>query len=170
MTHQRFTIREATPADLEIILHHRHRMFVDMGYADDAAMTIAQQHSHSYFARALNAGTYRGWLAVDASGRVIGGGGIVLSEKPSHPRHPSLLRADILNVFTEPEHRRRGVARLLVETMIAWCRESGFPWITLHASRDGRPLYEALGFKPSAEMRLDLTPHHNEANTPKGTV
>jgi hypothetical protein len=44
----------------------------------------------------------------------------------------------------------------LTQTIIAWCRERGFEWIYLHASNQGRPLYESLGFVPSSEMRLKL--------------
>jgi hypothetical protein len=43
-----------------------------------------------------------------------------------------------------------------METVIAWCRSQGFVSVALHASRDGRPLYEALGFEPGNEMRLPL--------------
>src|SRR4029077_5364059 len=41
-------------------------------------------------------------------------------------------------------------------TMIDWCREQGFAAVYLHSSKDGRPLYEALGFEPTTEMRLKL--------------
>jgi hypothetical protein len=43
-----------------------------------------------------------------------------------------------------------------MQEMIAWCRQQGFTHIYLHASKDGRPLYEALGFEPTNEMRLSL--------------
>ena len=62
----------------------------------------------------------------------------------------------ILNMYTEPEFRRRGLARMLMEKMIAWCREQGYNTVSLHASDKGRPLYEALGFRPTNELRLAL--------------
>jgi hypothetical protein len=40
--------------------------------------------------------------------------------------------------------------------MIAWCREQGYKTVALHASDEGRPLYESLGFQPTNEMRLHL--------------
>jgi hypothetical protein len=43
-----------------------------------------------------------------------------------------------------------------MRTMIDWCRGEGFAAVYLHASNDGKPLYEALGFEPTTEMRLKL--------------
>jgi GNAT superfamily N-acetyltransferase len=55
-----------------------------------------------------------------------------------------------------PDFRRKGIARDLMKIMIDWCRTEGFAAVYLHASKDGRPLYEALGFEPTTEMRLKL--------------
>jgi len=54
-------------------------------------------------------------------------------------------RATILNVYTDPAYRRRGIARALMETMIDWCRSEGFAHVTLHASDDGRPPLRVAG-------------------------
>jgi len=43
-----------------------------------------------------------------------------------------------------------------METMISWCKQQGLARLTLHASEDGRRLYESLGFEPSNEMQLNL--------------
>jgi GNAT superfamily N-acetyltransferase len=69
---------------------------------------------------------------------------------------PGAPRANILNVYTHPPHRRRGLARELIVTALDWCREHGIRAVILHASRDGRALYESLGFEPTNEMRLML--------------
>ena len=67
-------------------------------------------------------------------------------------------RAMILNMFVEPHYRRRGIARSLMEVMIlAWCKSAGYSYVGLHASDEGRPLYESLGFQPTNEMRLNFT-------------
>ena len=58
--------------------------------------------------------------------------------------------------FRDPEYRRRGIARQIMQTMISWCKQQGFARITLHASEHGRHLYESLGFVPNNEMRLNL--------------
>lgn len=150
------SIRIATLADLPVLIRHRRMMWWDMGRHDEAALELMQQAANEYFTAAVVDRTYRGFLAVNAFGKVIGGGGIVISAWPGLLNQRRPQRAMILNMYVEPEYRRRGIARKLMETMIAWCRENGFANVALHASDAGRPLYEQLGFKATTEMRLDL--------------
>jgi len=62
----------------------------------------------------------------------------------------------VINVYTEPESRKLGLARRLMEALIDWSREAGIERIALHASPYGRPLYDSLGFIATNEMRLML--------------
>ena len=57
-------------------------------------------------------------------------------------------------MFVEPEYRRRGLARGLLELCVAEARRRNIRVVSLHASREGVPLYEQLGFKTSNEMLL----------------
>ena len=150
------TIRAATPADLAVILHHRRAMFEDMGYRDPAALDATLATSGPYIAQGLAEGFDLGWLAEDASGRVVAGGGVIVHPWVSHPLNLQARRAYILNVYTEPDYRRRGLARRIMQAIVDWSRREGFGSVALHASDEGRSLYEALGFKPTNEMRLDL--------------
>lgn len=52
-------------------------------------------------------------------------------------------RAMILNVYTEPEFRRLGIARQIMGTILDWIRGRGLRSAHLHASDEGRSLYEA---------------------------
>jgi len=64
----------------------------------------------------------------------------------------------IVSVWTEPGHRRRGVATRVVGAILAWCREQGVTRVSLHASAEGRGLYERFGFWPTNEMRRGAAP------------
>ena len=55
---------------------------------------------------------------------------------------------------TQPEFRNRGIARQIMLTILAWVKERGLRSVNLHASDEGRPLYERLGFEATNEMRL----------------
>ena len=151
-----YTIRQATPGDLEVVLYHRRRMFEDMGFRDPHALEAMIAASTPLLQRGLNDGTYRGWLVEAPGHRVVAGGGVIVLQFQPHPRDPQPTRAWVVNMFTEPEDRRRGLARRLMETILEWCREAGMRTLYLHASDTGRPLYEKLGFLPTNEMRIAL--------------
>ncbi len=148
------TIREATPGELEIILHHRRSMFRDMGEGTVEELDRMVEVAGPWLARALADGSYRHWLALDASGRIAGGGGVLLGPWPANPKDPCTERAVILNVYTEPEFRKRGIARQIMLTILGWLKERGLRVVNLHASKEGRHLYEKLGFEATNEMRL----------------
>jgi GNAT superfamily N-acetyltransferase len=148
-------IREGTLADLATIMRHRRGMFYDMGFCDRVALDAMVATSASFIKTGLEEGSYREWLA-EVNGAVVAGGALVIAGYPSTPQDPKTRRAWILNVYTEPEHRRRGFAKAIVETIVGWCRTQGFASVSLHASDAGRHLYEVLGFMPTNEMRILL--------------
>ncbi len=151
-------IREATASEAAMILHHRRSMFRDMGEGTEEELDRMVAVAGPWLARALADGTYRHWLAVEGSGRVAGGGGVLLCPWPANPRDPCTERAVILNVYTEQEFRKRGIARQVMEAILAWIQERGFRTVNLHASKEGRHLYEKLGFEATNEMRLRFQP------------
>ena len=151
-----FTIRPAIVDDIPTLIRHRRMMWWDMGRRDETALEWMDAAAREYFSAAVPDGSYRGFLAVNESGKVVGGGGIVISAWPGSFHQKAPRRAMILNMYVERECRRCGIARALMETIIAWCREQQFARVGLHASDEGRPLYEKLGFEPTNEMNLDL--------------
>ena len=154
MTLADITIREATPSESAIILHHRRSMFRDMSEGTVEELDRMVEVAAPWLARALADGSYRHWLALDRSGRVAGGGGVLLGPWPANPKDPCTERAVILNVYTELEFRKRGIARQIMLTILAWVKQRGFRAVNLHASAEGRHLYEKLGFEATNEMRL----------------
>lgn len=148
------TIRETNSDDLEEILRHRRLMFFDMGHPDEILDT-AVRSTRPYMKRYLADGSYRGWFAVAHDGRVAAGVGLLITPLVSGPLAPeNVHRAYLLNVYTYPEYRRRGLGRELTQKAIDYCRAGGFKVLWLHASKYGRPLYESMGFESTNEMKL----------------
>jgi GNAT superfamily N-acetyltransferase len=153
---QGIRIRAATLPDIPHVLHHRRSMFAEMGHGNAAEHTRMLETTQTYLHSAMPAGRYVGWFAETAEGRVVAGAGVAIADWPGSPDDPTGKRALVLNVYTEPDFRRQGIARRLMLTVIAWCREQGLRSLSLHASDFGRALYEELGFRPTNEMRLHL--------------
>ncbi len=155
-----FSIRRATVQDAEIIAWHRARMFQDMGEVSGEAFEILRAKARARIEEWLESGNYAGWLAspVDKPDVVVGGAGIQLEPILPRPLGPSTIsegrQGTIVNVFTEPEWRRRSIGSLLMKEIIAWSRNEGLDRLLLHASEDGRSVYEKLGFIASNEMRF----------------
>lgn len=152
MLRMQYRLRLATAVDTDILVHHRVTMFLDMGL-NAASIELTRVAAREYFSSAVADGSYRGWLA-EANDGVIGGAGVVISAWPGVPGSKLAKRAMILNMFVERAYRRRGIARALLQQTIEWCKAEGFTFVGLHASDEGRPLYEAMGFVPTNEMRL----------------
>ncbi len=132
-------------------------MYEDMDYTRcrRTGFSGVPSRRSAYLKIAMADGSFRAWLASDGN-RAVAGGAIIISPWPAHPYDLECRRATILNVYTDPDYRRRGIARQLMQTIIAWCQREGFARVDLHASHEGRHLYESLGFEPSNEMRLNL--------------
>jgi GNAT superfamily N-acetyltransferase len=148
-------IRIATLNDIPELLCHRRGMYEDMGYDHEESLAAMLRTSEPYLHAAMTNGTLHAWLAA-VENRVVGGGLIIVSPWLSHPYDQQCRQATVLNVYVYPEFRRRGIARQLMQTMIDWCRKEEFVNLSLHASKQGRPLYESMGFEPTTEMRLKL--------------
>jgi ribosomal protein S18 acetylase RimI-like enzyme len=151
-----FAIRAATEEDAETIIRHRRAMFFDMGRRDEAWLDAVVASFLPWLQQKLRTGEYLGWFALAPNRSIAAGAGLWLLDWFPHRLDRASQRGYILNVYTEPRYRRCGLARQLVEIALDHCRAQGITIATLHASDEGRPLYESLGFQPTNEMRIEL--------------
>ena len=151
-----YLIRPGMVSDAATIIAHRRAMFSEMGYRDEQALDRMSAAFEPWLIARMKTGEYLAWFAVGPDGAVAAGLGLWLMDWPPHMIGPGARRGNVLNVYTEPYARRQGLARRLMETALAWCRDNGIHAVILHASPDGRPLYESLGFKSTNEMRLEI--------------
>ena len=157
MTGMPYHIREATLDDAEVLVRHRIAMFTDMGLAFDAAPI--DRLFRAWLAAHMPAGVYHAWLVETDTGEIAAGGGLSVLPWPPGPQYAGDRIAVVYNVYTEPAHRRRGLARRLMAAIHAWCRDAGIASIALNASQDGRPLYESMGYRlPSSPMMFFAFP------------
>lgn len=147
------TIRRATIEDVSMITHQRHAMFAEMGHGTPESRAKMDIHFADWLHPHLVSEEYMGWMACDGD-KVIAGLGLWIIQWLPAPDGISFVRPYVCNVYTEPTHRKRGIARDLVQTMLDYCRDCGYSRIRLHASVFGKPLYEQLGFIPTNEMEF----------------
>lgn len=91
------------------------------------------------------------WLVAEENGQVFGyvGSQTVLDE------------SDMMNVAVDPRFRRQGIARALIETLIAELAKMGSRCLRLEvrvSNENARALYECMGFR---QLGLRKNYYHN---------
>ena len=131
-------------------------MFQDMGIAFDA--DLLARSFREWMTTMMASGTYRAWVVEADRAAIAAGAGISVLPWPPGPQYTGDRIAVVYNVYTEPAHRRQGLARRLMDAIYLWCHDAGIASIALNASRDGLPLYESLGYQlsPSPMMFLPI--------------
>lgn len=152
-----FTLRAATTADLPVIVKQRHAMFEAMGYMNRAELDLTSAKFKDWVAPKLAAGEYREWFLQDENARIVAGAGLWLMEWVPHALDQSTRRGNILNVYCEPQYAELGLTRRLLIHILDHCRENGIRSIIVNPSEANRPVYEALGFRPTGEMKIQVS-------------
>lgn len=156
-----YAVRDASILDIPLLARHRAAMFRDMGELVSGSEAALFRATETYLREAVPRGEYLAWVAhsIESPPAIIGGVGVQLRPiLPCPGTGGEELElgpeAIVLNVYVEPPWRRRGVAERLMRVLLTALAERGIRRIVLHASADGRRLYERLGFKPTNEMQL----------------
>ncbi|MDX2969882.1 GNAT family N-acetyltransferase [Kribbella solani] len=141
-------VRRATPADAESLVRLRALMLAAMGNEVGGPDAPWQLAARDWFADQLKSpDTFAAYVAEDpVAGVVAGAAGSVDAHAPG-PHDQSGVRGHLYNVSTEPDFRRRGLARACVVAVMDWFRdEAAVGQVELHATDDGIDLYRDLGF------------------------
>ena len=143
--------RQATPEDASIVARHRHRMFVDAGRADNSALRRVTDAFEAWVAPMMREDKYMGWFTL-IDGKIVGGAGLMILDWPPHPLDPGPHRGYLLNVYVEPEFRRKRIASNLIEMALAEARRRKIRVVSLHTTEEARRMYESSGFRRTNEM------------------
>jgi ribosomal protein S18 acetylase RimI-like enzyme len=149
-----YTIRQARQHEADVIVEQRRGMFLGIGFPDDEQMAKMSRDFRPWLIEKMAAGEYMGWFAETENGEIVAGAGLWLIEWPPHLIGLAKHRGYILNVYTHPDHQRRGLAGKVTQAAVDWSKEHGIDFVFLHASKQGRAVYERLGFVEGSEMRI----------------
>ena len=150
------SLRPLTIADLDLACRHREKMFTESGRPPEAIAAMVPAF-REWLEPRLADGRYSGFVVETEAGEPVGGMGMMEIDWPPHPFHPTEgRRGYVLNIYVEPGHRRRGHARRMMAAAEAEFERRGLTYAVLHATEAGRPLYEQLGWEPTAEMARRL--------------
>ena len=152
-----FTIRRANLDDLETLTRLRIALLRELGnIKSDADAATVTEANRRYFSRKIPGGEYVAWVA-EAEGQIVATGGVVFFERPPKAGNLSGLEAYVIGMYTVPDWRGKGAATALMQAIVAFLQKTDARRVWLHATEDGRQIYEKIGFVASAtEMDLGL--------------
>jgi GNAT superfamily N-acetyltransferase len=154
---KRVAVRRAVRGDLPVIVELRLAFDRELG-GELPPDRVGPHRSQvaDYLATHVESDVYRLWVAED-DGRVVGMGGLVVVDRPPHPRSRRSGEGFIVNVYTLPRWRGRGVGRAIMDALVAEGRRLRLRRVYLRTSDEGRALYESMGFQdPGNYLSLDL--------------
>mgnify|MGYP002509445767 FL=1 len=147
--------RKATIADLEILTKTRIEVLRAANQlGDDVDMSEVKKQSFEYYQNSLKNDTHLAYLIFDDE-LFVGAGGISYFQVMPTYHNPTGKKAYIMNMYTKPDYRRRGIAFKTLDLLVADAKAKGITAISLEATNMGRPLYAKYGFiKMNDEMEL----------------
>jgi len=150
-----FAIRRATPDDAALLAQHRGNIWREVGDWDAEPVAAQIPVWTDWFRNAIAEGTYLSWIA-EEDGASIASGSLLVHVTIPRPGSLSDREGRVQSVYVVPDARGRGIARALMEQIIAQSRALGLIRLKLHPSDVARPLYAKLGFTELDEMILSL--------------
>ncbi|MFX0150114.1 MAG: GNAT family N-acetyltransferase [Candidatus Hodarchaeota archaeon] len=140
-------IRRATLKDLKALIKYRIDLFQEMGHINDLPTEKAFKKTlERYFTEAISKNEFISWVA-EFNSNIIASSGLVILKKPPTPKNPSGREAYIMNMYTKPQWRRRGIATMLLEEIFSFLQDIKIKKMSLHATEIGKGVYEKMGFQ-----------------------
>ncbi len=134
--------RKLSLEELDIFVEMRINQLREEGAKENVDLKPALM---DYYMRHMNDGTFVSWVAVNA-GKIIATSGISFVEKPPYFGCPSGKTGLLSSMFTNPNYRRKGIAKELLSRVVNEAKEYGCGVIQITASDMGVKLYTAYGF------------------------
>lgn len=134
--------KRLTENELDTFIEMRISQLREEGATEDIDLRSALK---DYYLRHLADGTFVSWLAFDGE-KIVGTSGMSFVEKPPYFACPSGRIGLLSSMFTNPDYRRKGIAKELLSRVIKEAKDYGCGTVQITASDMGVKLYTDFGF------------------------
>ena len=143
--------------DIPVLIDLRVRFLNELyEHPEDDKTEILRKSLLEYFAKAIPSKDFIPWVA-EYNGKIIATSGMVVWQIPArYGGVESGKLGYLLNFYTVPEVRRKGIATRLLNELIGEAKLLGLRYLHLHASKDGINIYRKAGFVEPDQPELVL--------------
>lgn len=148
------TYHTATIDDVSALVNHRILFALELSGVqnEDVIQSLRSQMTH-YFSNAILENTCISVIA-KCDGKVAGIGFVHLREMPGNFKNPSGKWGYIMNMYTVPEFRRKGICKNILILLLEEGKKYGYHAFELHATKEGEKVYVREGFTHHDEPTL----------------
>jgi len=148
--------RRANIDGIDILVNFRIRFLNEFyKHPEDNETEILKKELKEYFSKAIPSGDFIGWLA-GYNGKVVSTGRMVIWQMPPRYGLKSGRLGYILNMYTIPQARRKGICTQLLNKLIKETKSLRLTYFHLHPSEEGINIYRKAGFVKPGLIELEL--------------
>jgi ribosomal protein S18 acetylase RimI-like enzyme len=156
---QKIVYRHAELNDIPTLVEHRVRFLNELyNHPKDAETAVVRKTLQNYFKKTIPSKEFIAWIA-EHNGKIVATSGMVIWQKPAtYGGVESGKLGYLLNFYTIPEARKKGICTQLLNELIKEAKSLGLKYLHLHTSKEGINIYRKAGFakpdQPELELRL----------------
>lgn len=141
------TYHKATIDDISALVDNRILFAIELsgGQSVEDIQSLRNQMTN-YFSKAIQDNTCISFIA-KCDGIVAGIGSVHLREMPGNFKNPSGKWGYIMNMYTIPSFRRKGICKNILNVLVEEGKKYGYYAFELHATKEGEKVYSQEGFE-----------------------
>jgi len=150
------TYRKATDKDINMLVDYRIKFLKEIMKSSPDLEIELRSSLAEYFLKSIRKREFVAWIAM-YNQQPIAFSGMVIQTIPGHFTFITGKQGYILNMYTIPEARKKGVGSALVKRLLIEARKANLSKLCLHTTKDGINIYKKAGFKETPWPYLELS-------------
>lgn len=137
---------KASMNDLQLLIDSRVDFLKDYwGPQPSETENTLREQLKLYFEKVVKDGSYQCWYAT-INNEFAGVGAMIIMQRPGSFRAPQGISGYIMNMYTVPKHRKKGIAGTILQKLMQTGEMMNVQFFELHATKEGEPVYIKAGF------------------------
>jgi ribosomal protein S18 acetylase RimI-like enzyme len=147
--------RKMNENDKELFINLRFVFLMDRYSLDKNEKIEIENSLKIYFDEHINKNDFIG-IVGEYNGNVVSTAYLIIYNKPATLSNLYGKVGTLVNVYTYPEYRKKGIAKKLIKEIINEGKNQGIKYFDLFASEEGYNIYKELGFKDIKDVGMYL--------------